>query len=583
MSYIVPNSTLQLFKGINLDNRYMHSVYFADAHAQDYAFSSKVFKTYNEQSYRRYTANTVRVESPTGELLGVSYMRFKNKRSSDMWFYCFVNAVDYISETTCIIYYEIDVMQTWFIQKGKVQPCRILREHSIEDGILANFEPEPIGSDRYQYDFIDDCNRLPLGGGSYTTRAFKDYNLVINTSGEPTLNTDIGGLFSGTKYNYVQWNSASDTSSVIQALQELIGSWDVGNRREEVLNLFTFPKYFCENPYEGLKILDAEPKYKGYTPKNKKLLTYPYSYLYCTTLNGSAAQYRWEYFKHPYPNQINFTINGNVNGGGQIICYPNYYKGIDKDYDEAVTMDNFPKNAFNYDAYQAWVASGGKTKAEFEGKLVSARGALKMASDILNIRSAQVSTFTGTTNGVMQTGKVYANKGMSASTVQAAASTIGSAYNGRINEVQQAINTANDIIDIAEAKMKINYQFKDAQYQPNDTVGISESNITVGRRDLNFYFYNAHVVDDEMKRLDDFFSMYGYASNRVKAPNFVGRRYWNFIMTENCVVSGEMPATSKEALERIFDGGITMWHNLNNIGNYNLDVTQGTINNPINA
>ena len=35
MAYVAPNSTLQLFKGINLDNRYLHTIYFANATAQE--------------------------------------------------------------------------------------------------------------------------------------------------------------------------------------------------------------------------------------------------------------------------------------------------------------------------------------------------------------------------------------------------------------------------------------------------------------------------------------------------------------------------------------------------------------------
>ena len=87
--------------------------------------------------------------------------------------------------------------------------------------------------------------------------------------------------------------------------------------------------------------------------------------------------------------------------------------------------------------------------------------------------------------------------------------------------------------------------------------------------------------DDEAKRIDDFFSCYGYAINKVKAPNLTGRQYWNFVQTENAVIAGNMPASSKDAISRIFDSGITFWHNGDNVGNYAISVTNDTINNPI--
>jgi hypothetical protein len=103
----------------------------------------------------------------------------------------------------------------------------------------------------------------------------------------------------------------------------------------------------------------------------------------------------------------------------------------------------------------------------------------------------------------------------------------------------------------------------------------------MGNNFLNYYFYHVHVRDDEVKRIDDFLTVYGYAVNRVKRPNLTGRRYWNFVQTQNCEIGGDMPASSKEAIGRIFDGGITFWHDGSQIGNYQQSVSDGTVNNPI--
>ena len=42
-----------------------------------------------------------------------------------------------------------------------------------------------------------------------------------------------------------------------------------------------------------------------------------------------------------------------------------------------------------------------------------------------------------------------------------------------------------------------------------------------------------------------------------------------------------MPASSKAAIAKIFDGGIFLWHNGDQLGNFNQSITNGTINNPI--
>ena len=575
MAYIIPNSKLQVFKGINLDNRYLDTVYFANAGAQDTAFSAKVYKTFDAIAYRRNTSNSVKIEAQAGDLLGVTYMRFKNTRAEDMWFYCFVNSVDYVSETTCIITYEIDVFQTWFIQKGKLNPCMVLREHALTDNYLDNHEPEPIGNDLYQYDLIKDSGK------------FLHYSVIIQSSGKPVDSDSFkNGIFCGTKYSAIPCDTVFDCDDVIDKLDELLGNWDMGQRQEEVVNLYTFPTELIQASTQAGTVsfnLRPDSYFKGYLPKNKKLMNYPYTFLFCTTMNGDSNMYKWESFTAPSApfNTIIFNIQASVQGGGEVICYPLDYMGVRDNWDACVKMDNFPKNSFTYDAYQAWVASGGKTKLETAEKFMKLRGATTLMSDVSNIANAHTQLASGGINDIMAVGKTYALKGMSASTVQGISSALGGASAKRNAVTQSEIGLVNDIIDYAEAKMKISYQWKDVAYQPNPVIGEQAPNIAVGDKHLDFYFFNVHIHDSEMKKLDDFLSCYGYATNKVKVPNLTGRKYWNFVQTENCTISGNMPASSKEALGRIFDGGITIWHNLNQIGNYLQSVTNGSIDNPV--
>lgn len=555
MAYIVPNSTLQLFKGIALDNRYLDTVYFANEASQNSAFSSKVFRTYNELTYRRNTLNSVKIEAQAGELLGVTYMRFKNTRAENMWFYCFVNSVDYVSETTCIITYEIDVIQTWFIQKGQINPCMVLREHPLIDNYLDNHEPEPIANDLYEYEFIR------------TSGKFNSYSVIIQSSGKPDAADSFkSGIFCGTKYQAIECNDVGQVSDVIKALDKLLGNWDMGDRAEEIVNLYTYPTSLINPSVNAGSIsLDLRPDryFNGYHPKNKKLYNYPYTFLLCTTMNGDANTYRWEGFTAPSApfDKILFEVAGSVQGGGQAMCYPQCYMGVEYNYDACVTIDNFPKNSFTYDAYQAWVAIGGKTRLETSEKFLKARGITQLISDASNIANNITQMVTG------GSGSKKASTAYKSATRNAV--------------VQSGMELVNDVIDYAEAKMKISYQWKDARYNPNPVVGEQMPNIAVGDKYLDFYFFNVHVHDSEMKKMDDFLSCYGYATNKVKIPNLTGRKYWNFVQTENATISGDMPASSKEALGRIFDGGITFWHSLDKVGNYLQSVTEGSIDNPI--
>ena len=567
MAYVVPNSTLQLFKGINLDNRYLHTIYFASESAQDTWFTSKVTSalTFSNLMYRRYQANSVKIEVNANQLLGVTYMRFKNTRTNSKWFYAFVLGTDYINENTSVVYYEIDVMQTWFMQGGSVRPCRVLREHVNDDTRGLNLVAEPIGSEVYDCDLIGKMDDDLFNG---------EYSLIVNSTGTVS-SSDIvkQGLVVGTKYKALPMQNGGSVTDYKQDIYDymdtLLGNWDAGEQSQDIIDMYTVPTAIAEQGENFHEFAFQEPiptQYDNYTPKNKKLMTYPFSSLVVTTHNGDAGNYKWEYMDG---DDIDFRALGTAVGGGQIMAFPRVYNGHENNMDCAVTINEFPKSAYAYDAYSAWVANGGKTRLENDEKVMKLKGAQTILSAS---KSIATNTLAGITSGIAIAGGIMtANPAL----VLSGALSLGASVAGNFNT---AVDAGTEIF---EAKNKISYQWKDASYRPDISIGNVVPSIVVGGHYLNFYFYHMHVRDDEAKRIDDFFSCYGYAINKVKAPNLTGRQYWNFVQTENAVIAGDMPASSKDAIGRIFDGGITFWHDGDQVGNYRQSVSNGSINNPI--
>lgn len=574
MAYIQPNGVIQLFRGINIDNRYLHTIYFANTSAQSAWFSSRVAYTFQNQSYTRYTRNQIKLKVDPTSVLDCTYLRFMNDRSVDKWFYAFINNVEYVNENTALITYEIDVMQTWFIQNGDILPCFVIREHVNDDTFGTQLEAEPVGSQEYDNDAIE------LTSGSVHTGYFNDYSLVIQSTGDPddTLFTNHkfynNGLFDGTRYIILPCNNESEAASKASVLLNMLGSWDKNQQMADVIDMYTFPTAFSDtDPARNMGNVNVvHPRnFDSYTPKNKKLFSYPYAFLWGTTMDGEDATYRWEYFDGDATqgNAIQFVIYGTPTAGGQIICYPKSYNGVVDNYDAKMVMDNFPKNAYNFDAYQAWIAAGGKTKLEADEKIMHARG---ITGEIAGASNVVSSVFDAIVSGASPT-KAQKRAGMMG---QAAAGI------GAVNSVVQSVaEFSNTTLDYVEAQNKVIYEWKDAQYKPNITKGKSSVGVNVAQHILDFYFFHCHVRADEAKRIDDFFSTYGYAINKVKKPNLTGRRYWNFVQTKGCAISGNIPASSKAAIANIFDGGITFWHNGDQVGNYQQQTSQGTIDNPI--
>ena len=71
--------------------------------------------------------------------------------------------------------------------------------------------------------------------------------------------------------------------------------------------------------------------------------------------------------------------------------------------------------------------------------------------------------------------------------------------------------------------------------------------------------------------IDDFFTRFGYAMNRLTTPNRSARPHWNYVKTAGCTVTGSVPADDMRKICGIYDVGVTWWKNPAEIGNYSLD------------
>ena len=566
----------------------MHTIYFANEAAQNTWFSSKVYVTFQKNMYSRPTRGSVKVKMNAEQLIGVTYMRFNNAgvdtqhptgidttNRTYKWYYCFVNAVEYVNENTSVIYFEIDVMQTWFIQNGSIPQCYVERQHVTDDTFSAHLEAEPVGSDVYNMKELE-----PSGMDD----VFSAYNWVLQTSnagGDPN-HPGCGiydGIVSGGTYYSL---STTHLSQLSMDMVNALGSWDKNQQSADVLDMYMFPSALCTNDSTPLVVTVNLPStLDSYTPENKKLLTYPYSCLVITNNDDEAAEYRWEYFDTTtLGDAIEFRLDKCMIAGGTVSLYPSIYNGIADDYKDKIAMNNFPKISYSYDAYQAWTAAGNQTKLNFESSMIELKGANAKAQlyadSLFQAIHGGLNAGQGIGNTLLELGKDEPNaSAILSGSVQALHGFTTMAQAG----VNSQIGSQKIALEMEEAQKKIDFQFGDARYAPDITVGKATPNISVGKHLLNYRFFNCHVRPSEAVKIDNFFTVFGYAVNDVKTVNLSSRTYWNFVKTKNCEIVGEMPATSRAAIAKIFDGGIFFWKNGDNIGNFNVGgrTTDGAI------
>ena len=91
---------------------------------------------------------------------------------------------------------------------------------------------------------------------------------------------------------------------------------------------------------------------------------------------------------------------------------------------------------------------------------------------------------------------------------------------------------------------------------------------------INPTCYEMTIKEEKAKSIDEYFTRFGYKTNRLKVPNQVGRKYFNYVEIGKSEVIGYpkttagIPADSMEKINNIYRGGVTLWHDHSRIGNY---------------
>lgn len=529
--YIEPKTNIRLLKNVPLDNTYNHTIYFENETQQRNYFIGLEKYNLTNYSYTRKGRGVARVGILSDNLYDCNYMMFQNTAFGNKWFYAFIKSVEYINNETSEIMFEIDVMQTWFFNFALEQSF-VEREHSVSDDIGEHILPEPVELGEYKFDAY---NKL--------TSVLDPMCVIVGVTetGETTSDGNIyDGVYSGVTYHAFNIN---DIVSINNLVSRYVQSPD------SIVTMYMCPVIATGGviPDGGITIEYAEegwgtelelpsisemafsPDFDGYTPKNNKMYTYPYYFLHVDNGSGQSLELRYEFFSAGKPRlQIDSTVSSPV----KVTCRPKYYKGISDNtlHTEVITLENYPQCSWNIDAYKVWLSQN----------IVPAF--MKSASSI--IQSANGA-------GMMALG----------------------AYTGNPSAVAEGANQA--LQGSSELQKQISQFMLDrytASIQADICKGnINNGNINISHKYQNFYVAQAHIAYDYAVAIDDYFSVFGYSTKRVKIPNTHSRPYWNYVKTAGCVITGSVPSDDARKICNIHDNGITYWKNGNNIGNYSLD------------
>lgn len=531
----VPSSKIFACSGVRLTNAYDHTIWFADPTAQQAYFAGKVANTFTGYTYLRKNWD-IDVAVPFDTARKWSYLFFQN--SDGKYWYYFVTNIEYKSDSMTKIRIELDVMQTYMFEYERL-PCLVEREHAASDAVGGNLVQENLElgeyKDAWTYDVgTDDLGSLvPLVMTPYSVKKVMEEGTTA--AGAYVFGTRMDGLYSGMAVYKV-----TNTGSLSLLIDELN---DVEGGIDGIFYIWMYPSKLLtdyatqSDDYTGLirvggtnpvtvtlSLADID---EGYTPRNKKLLTYPYRFLYASNNSGATAIYHLERFTAP--DTPKFAVYGAVAADATTKLIPCSYKGVARNHDESIPGQGYPSCAWFSDSYKLWLAQNQNNLANQEWQTAG--------TILVGAATVIAGVATGGIGALGVAGAVMAGGGM-----------LGAGIN-------QALN--------------LHAQKKDAQLQPPTSKGQHSASVNHNSGALGYRLAIRRIRDDQMQRLDEFFDMYGYATNRVKVPNTHSRPVYTYTKTAGCKIKAPRLCTDDvRKIEQIFDHGITFWMDGDQVGNY---------------
>ena len=567
--YIAPNSTIELFKNLKLDNSYANTMWFTSYAWQNTFFSNHRYTQLNNYSYQRKDIGVIRVEGSVASLYDVNYMRFKNTSSEDKWFYAFVTRVEYVNNVTVNMYYTIDVIQTYMFD-WTLNQCLIERQHSTTDVAGDNLIPEGLELG----DYITDQHGILWEYQYYSYLVAVGCNNTwfeaIRSSTTPQYCTramfvgKTNGLYSGVAFFIIDPVNST-------GLPFLLERMNADHMIDAVLSITMIPTVFSFGSDATLTTFAMDKPIRldaTYTPVNKKLLTYPYCYLDIYNDQAEHQEYRYELFSTANCQFDGYSI---ISSTPEAIMYPKNYNRSTKNPDYSLSISGFPQVPYYNDAYKAWQALNYDQMAVSREIAAQQNQFNQHGIDIAQRQLGTNTALNAISSGASALGSILQGNllGAVSGGVGVASSVLNASYESQKNDLSRERSE----YDVYALQLRQSADESRAKKLAN-TPHAGSSSTAVATETKGFYYNYVSIRRQYAERIDKYFTMFGYAQNIVAVPNIHARQYFTYVKTTGSCVSGSIPQDDRETIDTIFDRGIRFWTNYDYFENY-------TVNNAI--
>lgn len=542
------NGEIILCKGIKMDKEYENVLSYSESDLVTLCRTNAVAIT-NKYSILDPSVKEIDVALPYATCIPCNYIAFINPFYGNKWYFGFVEDIEYINNNTTKIRYKLDVFSTWY-PSMTIGKAFIEREHVSDDTIGKHTLQEPLNTGDFivnnhgQLDEYGNSTHVIIGVTKVPADVYNIQGEVVNNKIQART-SNYNGVFSGLTYFAFQY--PSDASQFV-AMMDLNGladnivnvflcpisiftvtspnTWDTYTYDETVafgnLDVHLVFKYkiipntSAEVVLFSGKTITINTTLDGYTPKNNKMFTKQFNYVFMTNNNGGDIVYAYEDFKNYTPK---FRGIGAISPGCSIRLIPEEYKKWDTSNSSyvndlipfGIVGGKYPTCSWRSDTYTNWI-----TQQSINNQLTLGKVAGIGASTMISPETA-------------------------------VATTAGAFMEGMIE--------SQDKEQIMPVVAKGNTNVGDVTYACGKT---------------NFEYYQMSCKNEYAQICDQFLSHFGYKVNEIKTPNILSRTKFNYIKVGafDELVHGDIPARDLEEINNIFRKGVTIFHDYSTFGDY---------------
>lgn len=528
---ITPDSDIYLLKcPLEMDS--LHQIDFANTTAQQNYFQSLPKVLMDNATYMRKDGRLY-FEGSFDTYLPYNYCMYRNNGYSTKWFYAYVSDIRFESNNSCSCQLKTDVYQTWMfdmvVHKSFVERTHVARS----DDVIGRYTmPEGLETGEYTsyLHYVDN-----VSGQADSVILASTVDPFRSQSGSIVRYSDVyNGLISGCGYYKWGRNEINALTTTIDRLASL-------GQSDAIVCLFMYPSawapyynYDPDDPNTDTRVaptltplsydygVQRITTLDGYTPKNNKLLTYPYCYILASNGIGNTNIYKqevWDVDNDPTHDGTGGTYNtynkmimrrwSVLCPGGSVRVAPIGYNGAGINVDEGFSLGKFPQLSWSVDLYTNWEVQNG-----------------------VNIFG---STLTATESGLL-----------------------GSAIQGIVGGITgDADNIAGGLRGIYGTMQE---QYRHSLIPPTVGGNINSGDVSAITGLMAFQYHKMGIKSEFAQSIDNYFEMFGYKVNKLMTINTNTRSKWNYIKTIEANITGDIPENDVLELKNLYNNGFTIWH-----------------------